>query len=107
MRPRWRTAAEVGALVCSVVVGLPAHGGEPAATAGEWREFQRIVQPFLARHCLECHGAKRSGDVRLDTFHDETALARGVPILDQALAMLRKQAMPPKRRPQPGGDEVK
>src|SRR5207244_7385163 len=34
-------------------------------------------------------------------------LVRGLPTIDKVLAMLRKQAMPPKSRLQPGDDEVK
>jgi hypothetical protein len=73
----------------------------------EWREYQRAVQPFFAKHCFECHADKQSGDVRLDLVTDENALANNLPALEKALAMLRKRAMPPKRRPQPGLDELK
>jgi hypothetical protein len=89
--------------VASRSVGQVAH----ADAAAEWREFQRTVQPFFAKHCLACHAEKESGDVRLDRFTDEAALAKGLPVVEKALDMLRKRVMPPKKRPQPGNDEIK
>src|SRR4051812_32719184 len=57
----------------------PIYGGQSFddKSASDWQAFQKTVQPFFARHCFECHGQKASGDVRLDQFADETALAQG------------------------------
>src|SRR5438128_1137323 len=108
MRPANRRArlAVAGALLGPfLVLSLASRGGGQGAdahpTAG-WREYQRAVQPFFAKHCLACHADKESGDVRLDVFKDEAALAKGLETVEKALAMLRKRAMPPKKRPQPG-----
>jgi hypothetical protein len=114
MLPRrdWlRIAAAIAA--CSVVVAAlfasPSGGQSPVKTPpNDLEAFQKTVQPFLAKHCLECHGEKKqSGDVRLDLFQDATALAQGYPTLEKAEAMLRKHVMPPQKRPQPGDDESK
>jgi mono/diheme cytochrome c family protein len=110
-RYRWTRIAVAGAILGPVLVLCFASrgGGQAADTnpAAEWREYQQAVQPFFARHCFECHADKESGDVRLDRFNDEDALAKGLPTIEKALDMLRKRAMPPKRRPQPGDDELK
>lgn len=73
----------------------------------EWQSYQKTVRPFFAKHCFECHGNKRSGEVRLDLIDDESALIKSLPAVEKALGMLRKHAMPPKKRPQPGADEVR
>src|SRR5262245_22045986 len=78
-----------------------------SAPAGDWPAFQKSVLPFLARHCFECHTEKKSGDVRLDQFRDDQSIGQGFATLDRVKAMLRKRAMPPKKRPQPGADEIK
>jgi Protein of unknown function (DUF1592)/Protein of unknown function (DUF1588)/Protein of unknown function (DUF1587)/Protein of unknown function (DUF1585)/Protein of unknown function (DUF1595) len=93
------------ALLASAVGGA----GQPPKTmpASDWPAFQKSVQPFLAKHCFECHTDKQSGDVRLDQFTDDKALVKGLATLDKAQAMLRKGTMPPKKRPQPGADEIK
>lgn len=99
-------------LLTSCVLALaPATNGVgqvPASQpASDWPTFQQTVLPFLAKHCFACHTDKQSGDVRLDQFQDEKSLAKGLAILDRVQVMLRKRAMPPKRRPQPSRDEVK
>jgi hypothetical protein len=65
------------------------------------------VLPFLAKHCFECHTEKKSGDVRLDQFKGDKSLDQGLATLDRVQAMLRKRAMPPQKRPQPGAEELK
>jgi hypothetical protein len=78
-----------------------------APPSAEWREYQRAVQPFLAKHCFACHADKERGDVRLDRFTDEAALAKGLPTIEKALDALRQSVMPPKKRPRPEDDELK
>jgi hypothetical protein len=83
-------------------------GQAPAsAHEGDWPAFQKTVLPFLAKHCFECHTDKKSGDVRLDQFQDEKSLVKGVATLERVRVMLGKQAMPPRKRPQPDTDAVK
>jgi mono/diheme cytochrome c family protein len=103
--------AGVGALLGPfLALTLATRGGGPPPAAGpesDWKEYQRSVQPFFARHCLACHADKQRGGVRLDRFPDEKALRQGLPIIEKALDMLRARAMPPKGRPQPAPDEVR
>jgi mono/diheme cytochrome c family protein len=107
----WARVAGAVAFLCPFLFWSVAGNGvgqaaDPSRSA-EWGEFQRNVQPFLARHCFGCHGDKKQrGDVRLDLFTDEKALAKGLPTLEKALDLLRTHAMPPKGRPQPGKEEI-
>ncbi len=92
-----------------VLAGLASSGvGQAPAPKPEsdWPAFQQTVLPFLARHCFECHGDKKSGGVRLDQLPDESSLAKGSATLDRVQAVLRKRAMPPRKRPQPGADAI-
>jgi hypothetical protein len=87
--------------------GSPLHGSGPnAAPATDWQAFQKTVQPFLAKHCLECHSDRPRGDVRLDRL-DEKSLAQRSPALEKVLDVLGKRAMPPRKRAQPGDDELR
>jgi hypothetical protein len=100
-------ATAVLGLGALLVCGSPLLGGGPGtAPATDWQAFQKSVQPFLARHCFECHADKARGDVRLDRF-DEKALAQRAPALEKVLDVLGKHAMPPRKRAQPGDDELK
>ena len=65
------------------------------------------VRPFLARHCLECHGAEKSkGDLRLDRlsldFADESGRKQWLAVLKRVKA----DEMPPKSKPRPPEQEV-
>jgi hypothetical protein len=94
-----------------LVLAIVAANGVGQAPApkpeSDWPAFQKTVLPFLTKHCFECHTDKKSGDVRLDQFQDDKGLAKGLATLDRVQVMLRKQAMPPKKRAQPGADAVK
>ena len=104
-----RAAFLFSGFVLVLAVDASAAGETPAAKpASDWPAFQKTVLPFLAKHCLECHSSKKeSGDVRLDQFQDDRSLSKGSATLDRVQVMLRKQAMPPKKRPQPGAEEIK
>jgi hypothetical protein len=100
------------AFLCSglLLAALASNGAAqapPSLPASDWPTFHKTVLPFLAKHCFECHTDKESGDVRLDQFRDDKTLARESATLDRVQAVLRKQAMPPKKRPQPGSEAVK
>lgn len=93
-----------------VLFAIVSNGlGEPPASkpVSDWPAFQKTVLPFLTKNCFECHTDKKSGDVRLDQFQDEKSFAKELATLERVQAVLRKSAMPPKKRPQPGVDEIK
>jgi mono/diheme cytochrome c family protein len=72
-----------------------------------WAEFQKSVQPFFAKHCTSCHGAKGvESDAPLDAFLDDASLEKGMPLLEKALDMLTGQKMPPKKMPRPTKEEL-
>jgi hypothetical protein len=95
-------------LVLALVMAVSGVGQAPVSQPiSDWPAFQKTVLPFLAKHCFECHTDKKSGDVRLDQFKDDKSLAEGLAVLDRVHVMLRKQAMPPKKRPQPAAEDSK
>ncbi len=105
-----RTVIISGAILGSFfVAGSPLRGGdlsrhpEPVV---QWQTFRKTVQPFLAKHCFECHTDKKRGGVRLDLFQDERALAKGLPTIEKTVDVLRQHAMPPKKRPRPQDGEI-
>jgi len=65
-------------------------------------EFERTVKPLLAKHCVECHGAKDpEGELDLTTLDPDmkasTSGARWAAVVDK----LTKGEMPPKEKPRP------
>src|SRR5207249_10208684 len=48
----------------------------------DWAAYQHTVEPFFAKHCLECHDETTRGGVRLDAFADRAAPVKGPPKLE-------------------------
>jgi hypothetical protein len=73
-----------------------------ATPASQWEDFHRKVQPFLAKHCYECHGDENAENgFRLDVISDAASLDEGGKSLEMALKNLSIHKMPPKTEPQP------
>jgi hypothetical protein len=87
---------------------LRAADPEPSAIAFEPKSFDQKVQPFVTKHCVECHrGDKPKGDLRLDrltnAFDSPTSRKSWQTIRDRVAA----GEMPPEERPRPTVDEIK
>src|SRR5262245_4474563 len=82
---RLRVATSAAALAALLASGSPPHSsGQLTGPTAEWQAFQKTVQPFLAKHCFDCHTDEQRGDVWLDRF-DEQALAKHSPTLEKVL----------------------
>jgi hypothetical protein len=103
MHPAGSTATPQAS--ASKLAGIAA---KPAASpTAKWDEFHKTVQPFLSKHCYECHGVDDAeNDLRLDLFHDEASLDAGSAKLEKALDKLKSHKMPPRDEPQPAEAEV-
>src|SRR5436190_2018267 len=69
--------------------------------------FEQQVRPFLAKHCLECHGTEKpKGDFRIDRLSSDFA---GDAVRERWLAVqerIASGAMPPKKQPRPPAKEI-
>jgi mono/diheme cytochrome c family protein len=101
-----------GWLCVLLVLLLPAltEAGQEAAPRSsqpKGKQFDDLVRPFLARHCLECHGTEKpKGDLRLDRlstdFSDETTRQQWLTVLKRVQA----GEMPPKGKHRPAEKEI-
>jgi hypothetical protein len=82
---------------------LRAEGpAEPAKDA-----FTQHIAPFLAHHCVRCHGGtKPKGEVAFDQVKDEAALLQNRLLLDRMSQVLHEHEMPPSGRPKPSATEL-
>jgi hypothetical protein len=82
-------------------------GDEPAFLP-LWAEYQSLVQPFLDKHCLRCHGPDDAqGEFRTDTqlspdLADLTIRGRW----NEVVNSLNGHLMPPEGEPQPEADST-
>src|SRR5262249_49317539 len=78
-----------------------------AASAAGAGQYDEQVRPFLARHCLGCHGAvKPKGGLRLDRLSPDFPDAAGRERWLAVLKRVKDGEMPPKGKPRPQEKEV-
>jgi hypothetical protein len=84
--------------------GLAAPGF--SADAGVRPDFNRDIQPLLAKYCYDCHAdGENKGDVALDSFKTDPAFLNDHAVWWKVLKNVRGGIMPPPRKPQPSADE--
>ena len=94
------------ALLALSLTPVYAQVASPKAISPDLKQFNERVQPFLGKHCLECHGeSEPKGDLRLDqlstNFDDATARDRWL----LALKRVQSGEMPPKDLTRPTDKE--
>jgi hypothetical protein len=84
-----------------------ASAQQPDPKAASPVSFANDVQPFLAKHCYECHGnGKKKGEMSLEKFTDDESVLKDRQTWDNIQHMIRTGQMPPKERPKPAAAEV-
>jgi hypothetical protein len=69
--------------------------------------FDKVVQPFFANNCYECHNAeKRTSNLDLGAFDTAASLTKDPTRLKRILEKLRAGEMPPPQMPRPKPAEI-
>ncbi|QDU25060.1 hypothetical protein ETAA8_01210 [Anatilimnocola aggregata] len=78
-----------------------------ASVQAESPAFDRTIQPLLAKHCVECHGAEKpKADIRLDGPVPNLVDAKTRERWEKVYAMLVRGEMPPSEKPKLTTDEL-
>src|ERR1043166_8774325 len=81
----------------------PAAGPAPAD-----KDYESLVKPLLAKHCLVCHGAQKpKGDLRLDQLASDFGRDADRRRWQEVLKRVKAGEMPPEGKPRPSDDEIK
>ena len=85
-----------------LAVETPGFAAQPPSS-----EVNRVVKPFFAKYCVQCHGANlQKGGIRLDTLgHDFAAPAAAMHWAD-VMERMNASEMPPKGSLQPAPKEL-
>src|SRR5262249_9241162 len=98
---RFRPAPVLLLMTLSWCASAPSAAEPPPAP------FEKQIAPFLAKHCVHCHGpTKQNGGIAFDHFQDAASVLKDRKTWQKVLHVLQARAMPPKKRPQPAQDEV-
>jgi mono/diheme cytochrome c family protein len=83
-----------------LTVGAPSRAEDAA-------DFDRVVKPLLAKHCVACHGAEKpKGGVRFDGPAPDLTDLKVAEKWLLARRMLAQGEMPPEGKPRPTADEL-
>lgn len=97
------------ALFSTGICTRPAVASEPAPPAEDRQGYDRLVAPFFAKYCVECHsGDKPEGSFSMDESHLPVSMtdlaARGK--WAEVVNVLNSHQMPPDDSPQPSAEQV-
>ena len=102
-------AVIAGGLVVPIVMTIGMLGAAqrapapaPILNAASTNGFETIVKPFLAAHCVTCHGHEtHKRDLNLEAFTSVSALVDHRDRWEEVIRKLRDREMPPDEEPQP------
>lgn len=98
-RRHWKVLAGIMAIL---LIGTTAQGGPPKKTPPAATGYTELVQPFIAEHCLACHGAKTAkAGYRIDLLGDDFAVASAAEQWKEIIDRVNAGEMPPAERPRP------
>jgi mono/diheme cytochrome c family protein len=105
-RGRMRLAAGGLAVLVNMlsVLGFAQSARTPAPmlTAASTEGFDTLVKPFLAAHCVACHGnEKHKRELNFESFTSASALIDQRDRWEEVVRKLRDRQMPPDEEPQP------
>jgi hypothetical protein len=69
-------------------------------------EFDRDIQPLMAKYCFDCHNTdKAKGDINFERFMTKDAMVEELALWNAASTRITNMEMPPKRADQPSEEE--
>lgn len=96
------------ALVAAASLAASASSRPDAADrAPDHASFERVVKPFIDRHCIDCHNDKRQkGGMNFATLKDADAIVAHLDDVEHMLLKLRTGEMPPEDEERPDPKDV-
>lgn len=93
----------VGALLgLAAAAAGPQVAGDTRVAAPTPPEFRQIVQPFIQKHCLECHGEKKAqAGFRVDRLTADFTAAKTAEQWKEVIDRINAAEMPPRGKPRP------
>lgn len=69
--------------------------------------FDAVVQPFVQKHCIQCHGSEeQEGDFRLDKLDRDFDSPLSAELWAEVIGRINAGEMPPEDEPQPSAREI-
>ncbi len=89
-------------LVALIATKTPRTDAQPKITAKANEPIEKIVVPFLNKHCVQCHGPKKkNADLVLHVYTDAKSILKDRKRWHEVLRMVHMGEMPPEKQPRP------
>jgi hypothetical protein len=93
-------AAVTGFFVCLNKDKASAQTKAPAATTND--AVEKVIVPFVTKHCIQCHGPKKkNAALALHIYTDEKAILKDRKKWIEVIRMVHAGEMPPDKQPRP------
>lgn len=109
---RWVSATALFGIVvvgcvAAHVIGAP-NDKPPKANIATTQEYEQIVRPFIAQHCLKCHGEKQAkAGYRIDLLGTDFKAASVADHWKEVIDRINAGEMPPKTESRPDPKQAK
>ncbi len=89
-------------ILAGIVIGVRRTDAQPAISAKANEPIEKIVVPFLNKHCVQCHGPKKkNADLVLHVYTDAKSILKDRKRWHEVLRMVHMGEMPPEKQPRP------
>jgi len=91
----------------AALLWLCGKGASVETPTGEGANFDAVMMPFLAEHCVRCHGEKKQkGELRLGTLARDFGSPLSAAHWADVMERISAREMPPKDEAQPGAEDA-
>lgn len=88
-------------------LGLLTIALSAAGVSAADKDFDALVKPFLAKHCVSCHSETApKGDFRVDNLTPDFGSPKIAGQWEEIMGRINSGDMPPKGKPRPAADDV-
>ncbi len=90
------------ALVILIAIGVRRTDAQPVLPAKANEPIEKVVVPFLNKHCVQCHGPKKkSAGLTLHGYTDAKSILKDRKRWHEVMRMVHSGEMPPEKQPRP------
>jgi Protein of unknown function (DUF1592)/Protein of unknown function (DUF1588)/Protein of unknown function (DUF1587)/Protein of unknown function (DUF1585)/Protein of unknown function (DUF1595) len=102
MRIKYLTTAVILTALAGFYANSAQTGDKKAPAAKQSDAVEKIIVPFVAKHCVECHGPKKkSAGLALHIYTDEKSILKDRKKWHEVVRMVHSGEMPQEKRPRP------
>jgi Protein of unknown function (DUF1592)/Protein of unknown function (DUF1588)/Protein of unknown function (DUF1587)/Protein of unknown function (DUF1585)/Protein of unknown function (DUF1595)/Ca-dependent carbohydrate-binding module xylan-binding len=102
MRFQYLATVAILAALITVYANSAQTGDKKVPAVKQSDAVEKVIVPFVTKHCIECHGAKKkSAGLALHIYTDEKSILKDRKKWHEVVRMVHSGEMPQEKRPRP------